>query len=67
MPAPKCETCPLRAKYDQNPGSFLGRLWRWHIKWCPGWNAYMKGLSDTERNSLITLYQLPSKKWQKSA
>ena len=45
----KCENCGFRAKYDNNPKSFLGKLWRWHATWCPGWKAYMKSLSDNER------------------
>ena len=34
---------------DNNPKSFLGRIWRWHTTWCPGWKAYMKSLPDEER------------------
>ncbi len=26
-----CENCGFRAKYDNNPKSFLGWLWRWHV------------------------------------
>ena len=63
----KCENCPWRAKYDQKPRSILGRVWRWHINWCPGWKSYMKSLSDTEKNSLITLYHLPPEKWKRKA
>jgi hypothetical protein len=64
MPDAKCKTCPLRAKYDKNPRSILGRLWRWHINWCPGFKSYMKSLSDSEKNSLIAMYHLPEKKWK---
>ena len=39
-----CENCGFRAKYDNNPKSILGRIWRWHAGWCPGWNAYVKEL-----------------------
>ena len=35
-----CENCKLRAKYDQAPKAFAGRLWRWHIGFCPGWKNY---------------------------
>ena len=35
-----CEKCKLRAHYDRSPKSSLGRLWRWHINFCPGWKAY---------------------------
>jgi hypothetical protein len=60
----KCEKCPWRVRYDHNPRSILGRLWRWHINWCPGWKSYMASLSDSEKNSLITLYHLPYEKWK---
>ena len=35
-----CETCKLRAHYDRNPKSLIGRFWRWHINFCPGWKEY---------------------------
>jgi len=35
-----CETCPFRAIHDKNPKSFVGRLWRWHINFYPGWKNY---------------------------
>jgi hypothetical protein len=38
-----CEHCGFRAKYDNNPKSFLGRIWRWHAGWCPGWKKGRKG------------------------
>jgi len=50
--AMKCETCALRARYDKNPGSIVGRLWRWHINFCPGWKIYMKSLSGEKRKNL---------------
>ena len=25
--------CSFRAKYDNNPTSFLGRIWRWHTEY----------------------------------
>jgi len=43
-----CENCPFRAKYDINPKSFLGRLWRWHINICPGWkNLYSLSIEES--------------------
>ena len=51
-----CETCKFRAKYDQNPKSILGRLWKWHIVWCPGWKSYTRSLSEEERRELIKKY-----------
>ena len=26
-----CENCKLRAAYDKNPKSLIGRFWRWQI------------------------------------
>lgn len=53
-----CATCGLRARYDRNPRSLLGRLWRWHAGWCPGWKAYMASLPEDERNRLAQRYGL---------
>ena len=52
----KCGECSLRAKYDKKPKSFLGRFWRWHISFCPGWKMYMESLSDEERISIAQTY-----------
>ena len=52
-----CETCRLRARYDAKPKSFLGRFWKWHIRWCPGWKSYIKSLSGDERQKIIARYQ----------
>ena len=43
----KCENCKLRAYYDRNPKSFLGRFWRWHINFC---------LSDEKKKELREQY-----------
>ncbi|MGB4268422.1 MAG: hypothetical protein WBK20_04495 [Spirochaetota bacterium] len=56
----KCETCSLRARYDRNPRSLLGRLWRWHINFCPGWKMYMNSLSGEKKEELIQKYSLKS-------
>ncbi len=53
-----CEDCKLRAKYDSRPKSLLGRFWRWHINWCPGWKAYITSLPDQERTALTNRYDL---------
>ena len=53
-----CENCGFRAKYDNNPKSFLGWLWRWHATWCPGWKAYIKSLPDDDRIKLADRYNL---------
>lgn len=54
----QCSSCPMRAKYDQKPQSLIGRFWRWHIKFCPGWKAYMKDLSEEERKLVMDRYEL---------
>lgn len=51
-----CSKCSLRAKYDQNPKSFVGRFWRWHINFCPGWRAYFTSLTAEEQSELRERY-----------
>ena len=58
-----CATCSFRAKYDEKPKSFLGRLWRWHANFCPGWKAYMKSLPDDEKRVIIEKYHFPANKF----
>ncbi len=53
-----CENCGFRTKYDKNPKSILGLLWRWHANWCPGWNKYIKSLPDEKRVMLAERYNL---------
>ncbi len=62
MAEPGCGSCPFRSKYDANPRSFLGRLWRWHINICPGWKAYFTGLPQEEKAELAERYRF--KKYQ---
>lgn len=45
---PKCATCPLRLKAETSPKSLLGRFWRWHTSWCPGWKEYQRVLQEQE-------------------
>lgn len=40
-----CANCPIRAKAEANPNTFLARLWRFHTRFCPGWKAYQKALA----------------------
>ena len=58
-----CATCSFRAKNDAKPKSILGRLWRWHANFCPGWKSYMKSLPDEERQALIVKYDFPPNKF----
>jgi hypothetical protein len=58
MAGHSCENCSFRARYDNDPKSFLGRIWRWHANWCPGWKAYMKSLPDERRIGLADKYNM---------
>lgn len=51
-----CAKCKMRAKYDKAPKSLLGRVWRWHINFCPGWKAYLKAMNEDERRSTCEKY-----------
>ena len=58
MTEKKCRDCSFRKKYDDNPRSLLGRLWRWHAGWCPGWKGYMRTLPEDERMRLAEKYDM---------
>jgi len=47
-----CETCFMRKRYERNPRSLLGRIWRWHTGFCPGWRGYLKSLTPEARAEL---------------
>ncbi len=53
-----CGNCFLRKRYDRSPLSLTGRLWRWHVGWCPMWKSYLGALSAEERQRLISKYNL---------
>jgi hypothetical protein len=57
MAEENCANCPFRAKYDSRPTSFLGRLWRWHINFCPGWKKYFLSLSADDKKQLAERYR----------
>ncbi|MDA3880071.1 MAG: hypothetical protein PF436_06765 [Prolixibacteraceae bacterium] len=57
----QCEDCKMRLKYDENPKSFAGRFWKWHIRFCPGWKMYINSADDEKRHELAVRYGL--KKW----
>ena len=46
----------MRQKYETNPKSLIGRFWRWHINFCPGWNQYFEALPEGEKDKLRTKY-----------
>ena len=54
--ASNCANCKLRAYYDQKPNSLLGRFWRWHIDFCPGWKDYFTHLDDAKKAELRERY-----------
>ena len=56
MAESKCENCTLRAKYDAKPKSLMGRFWKWHIPFCPGWKSYIRSVSDEKREELFNKY-----------
>ncbi len=58
MAQSNCENCKFRAKYDNNPKSFLGRIWRWHIGFCPGWKSYMASQPEEMKLQLKEKYNL---------
>ena len=41
----------------------MGRFWRWHINFCPGWKAYFTSLSDEQKDEIRKKYQFT--KYQK--
>jgi len=54
----KCAECPIRARHDQKPKSLIGRFWRWHIGFCPGWKRYYASLDEDQRKELQQKYNL---------
>jgi len=56
-----CDNCKFRAKHDKNPKSLLGRLWRWHIGFCPGWKKYFRSLPEEKQQELTLQYNLKKK------
>ena len=56
MAEPQCENCKFKARYDAKPKSLLGRIWKWHISFCPGWKAYIRSVTDEKREKLFEKY-----------
>lgn len=55
-----CANCAWRAKYDAKPGSLVGRLWRWHANFSPGWKAHMTSLPEDEKRAYVETYNFPA-------
>ncbi len=53
-----CSVCKFRKTYDNRPDSLVGKLWRWHINWCPGFNRYLKSLPMEERQKVAENYNI---------
>ena len=51
-----CENCKFRAHYDKDPKSLLGRFWRWHINFCPGWKNYFTNQDEITKEALRQKY-----------
>ncbi len=51
-----CANCKFRAHYDQKPHSLLGRFWRWHINFCPGWKAFFTSLPTDQQKVMREKY-----------
>ena len=56
MTTHNCGNCGFRGKYDKNPNSFFGKVWRWHAGWCPGWKKHITSLPDKDRIKLAEKY-----------
>jgi hypothetical protein len=52
-----CADCPARKNYDKDPTSLSGRLWKWHIRYCPGWKGYISSLPEQERKMIEEKYR----------
>ncbi len=57
-----CENCKLRAHYDKNPKSAIGRFWRWHINFCPDFKGYFTHQDEETKAALREKYNF--KKYQ---
>lgn len=53
-----CDTCKLRAKHDKAPKSLVGRFWRWHINFCPGWKSYINALDSDKKAEIASKYNI---------
>lgn len=51
-----CENCKFRQYHNRKPKSLLGRIWRWHINFCPGWKSYFTSQSDEKQSELREKY-----------
>jgi len=53
-----CEDCKFRKRYEESPTSLLGRFWRWHIRFCPGWKKFFNSLPEEKKAEYTQKYSL---------
>lgn len=53
-----CDNCKIRAQYDKNPKSLIGRFWHFHTKFCPGFKKYFNNLSAEQQEEMRKRYDL---------
>lgn len=46
-----CAECKVGLYAQRKPDTVIGKLWRWHTKWCPFWKAYQRELATEEQQS----------------
>ena len=46
----------MRSYRDRKPDSIIGRIWKWHTGWYPGWKSYLKSLTADEKIEIIKGY-----------
>lgn len=51
-----CENCKIRAHCDAKPKLLMGRFWRWHINFCPGWKSYFTSQPPEKQAELRKQY-----------
>lgn len=56
-----CDKCLFRAQYDKKPTSLLGRLWRWHIGFCPGWRKHFNSLPAEKQEQITQRYDIKTR------
>lgn len=53
-----CDNCKIRAQYDKNPKSLIGRFWHFHTKFCPGFKKYFNSLGAEQQEEMRKRYDL---------
>lgn len=57
----RCANCKVCRYGQEKPDTLIGKLWRWHSRWCPFWKAYQRELAEqgkgSEPNEPVTAHQ----------